>query len=160
MPNWNRLREQSMSSKIFESRKLSKAEIKFRNAFERLKKNKPELLPKGTSLSQNNVAKEAGVDPSALRRSRYPELVHEIQKWLEAHKEVKTERSQRQVMLGQRSNNRDLRKRIEALTAQRDNALSRVLEAEYLIIQLNLENKSLKSRLPPIDISRFNDSNF
>ena len=149
-----------MSSKIFESRKLSKAEIKFRNAFERLKKNKPELLPKGTSLSQNNVAKEAGVDPSALRRSRYPELVHEIQKWLEAHKEVKTERSQRQVMLGQRSNNRDLRKRIETLTAQRDNALSRVLEAEYLIIQLNLENKSLKSRLHPIDISHFNDSNF
>lgn len=146
-----------MSSKIIDSYKLSKAEIKFRDAFERLKINKPELLPKDTPLSQNNVAKEAGVNPSALRRSRYPELVQEIKTWVEDNKEFKTERSQRQVMLGQRSHNRDMRKRIEALTAQRDNALSRVLEAEYRIIQLSLENESLKIRLPSVNISHFNN---
>lgn len=142
-----------MPYKIIEERKLSKAETKFREAFGRLKINKPELLPKGTSLSQNNIAKEAGVDPSALRRSRYPELVQEIQTWLENNKDIQGQsRSPRQLILAQRSNNRDLRKRIESLTAQRDNALSRVLEAEYLILQLSLENKSLKNRLPPIDI--------
>ena len=39
----------------------------YRDAFERLKLNRPQLLPKGTPVTQNNVAKEAGSDPSALR---------------------------------------------------------------------------------------------
>ena len=47
-----------MSSTEVKPRKLSKAEIKFREAFERLKVGKPNILPKGTLLSQNNVAKE------------------------------------------------------------------------------------------------------
>lgn len=59
------------------------AEDIFREAFERLKRNKPVLLPKGTPLSQNNVAKEAGRDPSALKKSRYPLLVLEIQEFIE-----------------------------------------------------------------------------
>src|SRR5690554_2541860 len=75
-----------MSSKVTEPRKVSKAELKFREAFERLKAGKPDILPKGTPLSQNNVAKEAGVDPSALRRARFPELVADIQSWIETHK--------------------------------------------------------------------------
>ena len=73
-----------MSSKAIEPRKVSKAELKFREAFERLKVGKPDILPKGTPLSQNNVAKEAGVDPSALRRARFPELVADIQAWIES----------------------------------------------------------------------------
>lgn len=146
-----------MPSKIVERPKLSKAEIKFRAAFERLKINKPDLLPKGTSLTQNNVAKESGVDPSALRRARYPELVQEIQTWIEDNKDIQTQRSPRQVMLAQRSHNRDSRKRNEALTIQRDKALSKLLEAEYLILQLTLENENLKNRLPDIDITYLND---
>ena len=76
-----------MLSKAVKPKKISKAELKFRDAFERLKQDKPDILAKGTPLSQNNVAKEAGVDPSALRRTRFPELVSEIQDWIEAHKE-------------------------------------------------------------------------
>jgi len=36
-----------MSSKAIEPRKVSKAELKFREAFERLKVGKPDILPKG-----------------------------------------------------------------------------------------------------------------
>ncbi|WP_318351643.1 hypothetical protein [Klebsiella pneumoniae] len=50
----------------------------YRAAFERLKSNKPERLPKGTPVSQNNVAKEAGSDPSALKKARFPLLIAEI----------------------------------------------------------------------------------
>ena len=59
------------------------AEQRFRQAFERLKANKPKVLEVGTPVSQNNVAKEAGCDPSALRKSRFPALVREIQAYLE-----------------------------------------------------------------------------
>jgi len=46
---------------------VSKAETALREALERLKKNRPQTLRKGSTVSQNNVAKEAGCDPSALR---------------------------------------------------------------------------------------------
>ena len=65
------------------SNQMSKAELQFYEAFIRLKNNKPNILPKGTKVSQNNVAKEAGVDPSALRKSRYPNLISEIQEWMD-----------------------------------------------------------------------------
>ncbi|MBE0407902.1 hypothetical protein ACT3TI_13480 [Psychrobacter sp. AOP22-C1-22] len=140
-----------MSSKIIELKKLSKAELKFREAFERLKLNRPKVLPRGTLLSQNNVAKEAGVDPSALRRSRYPELVKEIQIYIEGNKETQVHSSSRQLVLAQRASNRSLRVRIESITDQRDNTLSMLLEAELKIIQLSSENESLKKRLPPVN---------
>lgn len=140
-----------MSSKIIELKKLSKAELKFREAFERLKLNRPKVLPKGTPLSQNNVAKEAGVDPSALRRSRYPDLVKEVQLYIEGNRETQVHSSSRQLILAQRSSNRSLRDRIETITDQRDHALSMLLEAELKIIQLSSENESLKKRLSPVN---------
>lgn len=141
-----------MSSKTVESRKISKAELKFRDAFERLKEGKPVILPKGTSLSQNNVAKEAGVDPSALRRARYPELVVEIQEWIGAHKEDLVRKSPRQMMLAQRSRNRDLKEKIVALEEQRDKALSKLLDAQSHILDLTLENQRLRSGLPESNV--------
>lgn len=128
-----------MSSKTLEPKKISKAELKFRDAFDRLKQGKPDILPKGTPLSQNNVAKEAGVDPSALRRARFPELVSEIQDWIEAHKDEQTQKSSRQMMLAQRSRNRDLKEKNKALEVQRDKALSQLLDAQACILELTLE---------------------
>ena len=58
------------------------AEVEFRNAFERLKIGATMVLPTGSPVTQNNVAKEAGRDPSALRKSRYPRLIGEIQGWV------------------------------------------------------------------------------
>ena len=136
-----------MSSKTIETRKISKAELKFRDAFERLKLGKPDILPKGTPLSQNNVAKEAGVDPSALRRIRFPELVADIQAWIEAHKDEIPPKSSRQMMLAQRSRNRTLQEKVIALEEQRDKAFSQLLEAQSRILELTLENQRFRSQL-------------
>jgi len=143
-----------MSSTEVKPRKLSKAEIKFREAFERLKVGKPNILPKGTLLSQNNVAKETGVDPSALRRTRFPELVAEIQAWIEENKEDLVQKTPRQMVLAQRSRNRDLNEQIKALKEQRDNALSTLIDAQRSIVELTLENEKLKARVPAINASR------
>lgn len=143
-----------MLSTEVKPRKLSKAEIKFREAFERLKVGKPNILPKGTVLSQNNVAKETGVDPSALRRTRFPELVAEIQAWIEENKEDLVQKTPRQMVLAQRSRNRDLNEQIKALKEQRDNALSTLIDAQRSIVELTLENEKLKVRVPAINASR------
>ncbi len=134
--------------KTVEVKKMGRAELKFREAFERLKIGKPIILPKGTTLSQNNVAKEAGVDPSALRRSRFPELVTEIQLWIEGHKADPSVKSARQMMLSQRSRNRDLRERINSLAGQRDDALSKLVDTQAIIVELTRENERLKAQLP------------
>ncbi len=141
------------NSKVKE-RVVSKAEIRFLEAFERLKSNNPEILPKGTPVTQNNVAKEASVNPSALRRSRYPELAQQIQNWIEDNKENSVQKSSRQMMLAQRSKNRELREQITSLQEQRDKALSMLVETQREIVSLTLENERLKARLPAIDVSR------
>lgn len=49
--------------------KPENAEANFREAVERLKVDAGKLLPMGTPVSQNNVAKEAGCDPTALKKA-------------------------------------------------------------------------------------------
>lgn len=141
-----------MSSKAIEPRKVSKAELKFMEAFERLKAGKPDILPRGAQLSQNNVAKEAGVDPSALRRTRFPELVADIQAWIEGHKDEAPQKSPRQMMIAQRSRNRDLREKVKALEEQRDKALGQLLDAQNRILELTLENQRLQAQLPASNV--------
>lgn len=141
-----------MPSKTVEPRKISKAELKFRDAFERLKAGKPDILPKGTPLSQNNVAKEAGVDPSALRRARFPELVADIQAGIEANKDETPQISPRQMMLAQRSRNRDLQEKLKALEEQRDKALAHLLDAQSRILELTLENQRLRAQQPESNV--------
>lgn len=109
------------------------AETSFREAFERLKRNAPIVLKKGTKISQNNVAKEAGCDPSALRKSRFPVLIAEVQRWVTEHG-VDAPPSARQKMLAHRSRNRSLRDQIETLKIQRDHALSLMVEADAHIL--------------------------
>ena len=147
-----------MSSKKIEQRKISKAELKFRDAFQRFKEGELEILPKGTPISQNNIAKEAGVDPSALRRARFPELVTEIQNWIEEHKEEAEQKSPRQMMLAQRSRNRDLREKNKSLVEQRDKALGQLLDANSRVLELTLENQRLKAQLPELNIRYFSSN--
>lgn len=45
------------------------------------------LIPKGTPVTQNNVGKEAGSDPSALTKSRFPSLIAEIKTYVEQYAE-------------------------------------------------------------------------
>lgn len=62
-----------------------KALREFSEAFERLKRNEPRRLVRGTPVSQNNVSREAGMDTAALRKQLYPDLVGSIQEWVRAH---------------------------------------------------------------------------
>ncbi|MEK6198826.1 MAG: hypothetical protein N2B60_01200 [Psychrobacter sp.] len=131
-----------------------RAEIRFLEAFERLKVGRPELLPKGTPVTQNNVAKEAGVNPSALRRTRYPDLVDKIQSWIDENKDNSSQQSTRQKSLAKTAKNRSLKQQLDDIKAQNDIALSKLMEAERMIIELTLENERLKSRLPAIEATK------
>lgn len=126
---------------------VGRAELMFCEAFDRLKKNKPDRLPKGSPVSQNNVAKEAGVDPSALRSARYPELSAKIKRWVQEHPHEDSQ-SARQATMAKRAATRPLRDRIEALTIQRDKAAARLLDAEAEIVRLLMRIASLEAQLP------------
>lgn len=119
----------------------------YRAAFERLKANEPERLPKDTPVSQNNVAKEAGSAPSALKKSRFPLLVAEIQKYVETHIEERPP-SVRQVSLLARKKNRSLRERMEVITQQRDHLASLLSEADATILELYDRIAELERQLP------------
>lgn len=129
------------------NRTAPRAEDEFREAFIRLTRNRPERMPKGTPVSQNNVAREAGCDPSALRKSRYPSLIAEIQQWLD-DKAPDVSPSNRQTTLAQRARNRSLREKLELMKLQRDHALSLLVEADTKIHELTIENSRLRALHP------------
>jgi hypothetical protein len=133
------------------------AESKFRASFERLKEGRPQILAVGTAVSQNNVAKEAGADPSALRKSRYPALIREIQAWVElaeADAEHAKERRTKQLHAKESTNDRILR-----LTQQRDIAQSELVSIQNRILDVLTENAMLKTviaelRPPPTKLHK------
>lgn len=118
------------------------AEQRFRQAFERLKGNEPKLLKTGTPVSQNSVAKEAGCDPSALRKTRFPSLVREIQAYVELHKD--DVQSKRQTTLKQRAIRQKQRDILADVIRQRDVALSQIASANRRIVELSEEVKMLR----------------
>ena len=122
------------------------AEQRFRDAFERLKLGVPQELPKATPVSQNNVAKEAGCDPSALRKVRFPLLVLEIQEWIETHKPERPA-SERQKILKQRRKNRDTKETIADLKKQRDIAAGLLADANLRIVELSNMLAEVQARL-------------
>lgn len=123
----------------------------YRDAFERLKLNRPQLLPKGTPVTQNNVAKEAGSDPSALKKSRFPSLIAEIKTYVEQHAEERPP-SLNQVNLLARQKSRALRDRIEEVARQRDQLASLLNEADAKIIELYDRIAELERQLPTSNI--------
>lgn len=126
------------------------AEDLFRLAFERLKVNQPERLPKGSAVSQNNVAREAGCDPSALRKSRYPSLIAEVQHWC-AGQGTESPPSRRQRSIARRKRNRSLKEKNNDMKAQRDHAMSKLVEADAKILELTMETMRLKKLLGATD---------
>lgn len=123
----------------------------YRDAFERLKLNRPQLLPKGTPVTQNNVAKEAGSDPSALKKSRFPSLIAEIKTYVEQHAEERPP-SLNQVNLLARQKSRALRDRIEQVVRQRDQLTSLLSEADAKIVELYDRIAELERQLPASNI--------
>ncbi len=128
------------------------AEANFRAAFERLKVGAPKVLPSGTPVSQNNVAKEAGCDPSALRKSRFPSLVAEIQNYLAAHAGERPE-SERQKLLKQRQRSRSARETITDLKKQRDAVAGLLVEANAQIAILTRRLADAEARIEALQPS-------
>lgn len=128
------------------------AEQRFRDAFERLKLGVPQVLPRGAPVSQNNVAKEAGCDSSALRKRRFPLLVLDIQEWVDAHRGEQPP-SVRQRMLKQRGKNRDLRQTISDLKKQRDAAVGKLADADLRIVELTERLADAQARLDQLQPS-------
>lgn len=124
----------------------SSAEQRFRDAFERLKLGVPQLLPKGTPVSQNNVAREARCDPSALRKARFPLLVLSIQEWVKSHKNDQ-QTSKRQRLLQKRGKNRDMREIIADLKRQRDMAAGMLADADLRIVELTEKLADMQAKL-------------
>lgn len=113
------------------------ADARFREAFRRLKEGAPQVLEKGALPSQNNVAKEAGKHPSALRKERYPELVAEIQAYCEQLLGPQSETS------GKSSEVDRLKAHLESLKAKQQLEASRVLS---LLMELHQLRKALLER--------------
>lgn len=110
------------------------AEERFREAFERLKAGEPKVLPFGTCVSQNNVAREAGCDQSALRKSRFPALIAEIQRYVDSCEQRPP--STRQEVLAQRTKNRKARETIRDLRTQHDKSVGLLADANGRIVEL------------------------
>ena len=56
------------------------------------------------------------------------------------------------MMLAQRSRNRDLKEKVEALEEQRDKALGQLLDSQARILDLTLENQRLRAQLPESNV--------
>jgi hypothetical protein len=131
-----------MLSEVDES--LVDAETRFRRAFERLKAGEPKVVKRGLPVSQNNVAREAGCDTTALRKTRYPKLIGEIQAYVELHPEDaqplgKTSKTRRA--------NKSARDRLEEMRRQRDQAQSVLVCANLRILELTEQVHDLQGRL-------------
>ena len=144
-----------MSSPTTDLPRPGRAETAFREAFDRLRKGKPSLLPKGTRVTQNNVAREAGLDPSALKKARFPSLIEEIQHWVDEYGDEKS-KAPSQSLYAHRNRNRTLREQIEALKSQRDNALALLVDADARILALTMENQKLQSAKPKSNVTSLN----
>lgn len=127
---------------------MSRAEQDLRNAFERLKSGAPEVLPKGTKVSQNNVAREARKDPSAFKKSRYPTLISEIQAYVKAF-QGEPSSSLRRATLVRRKKARSLEQRLKDTVLERDHAMSLLVGADSKILELHQRIADLEARLPP-----------
>ena len=122
------------------------AEQRFRDAFQRLMEGKPVIVSRDCEVSQNNVAREAGLDPSALKKSRFPQLIAELQEWIKNNSVTKSNHSSNSVRA--RARRRTDRELIKDLKLQRDQAASALLSADLTILQLQNEINELKSKIP------------
>lgn len=123
------------------------AEDRFRQAFERLKAGEPKLLKVGTPVTQNNVAREAGCDPSALKKARFPALIRQIQAYIELHQGDHPSTSKKTK---KRAANRTMQERLDDAIRQRDQAQSILASANIRIIELSEEVQSLQRQLDDI----------
>ncbi|MNF78089.1 hypothetical protein D3C84_602570 [compost metagenome] len=131
------------------------AEQSFMAAFERLKSGQPTILSKGSCVSQNNVAREAGCDPSALKKSRHPKLVAQIKKWIAENTITDNVASKSSTKEKHRRKARDLSSKILDLEATHDAAMALLVEADAKILELSMELERMRALLPASNVAQF-----
>lgn len=129
---------------------LQRTADKLRSAFERLCSGQPTRLPHGAAVTQNNVAREAGFVPSALRGNRYPALVADIRNWnLPSVSGVETNGTATAVVVA--PNESAL---VDQLARELDVLRSLLVEADIQIIELTGEMNRLKALAAAADRTR------
>lgn len=113
------------------------AEERFRDAFRRLRNGCPRMLEQGSKVSQNNVAREAGCDPSALKKNRFPTLVAEIQAFALKHQDAKEPSDPRFQPNAQTCPRcASLKDQLRQVTLQRDAAMSALVLSDAHVLEL------------------------
>lgn len=115
-----------------EKRVVGRSEREFELAFVRLKSGKPKNIAKGSAVTQNNVAREAGKDPSALKKTRFPELIEEIQKYTASSVAVMPSTSA--LLDAARRRNRELVAENEELRGRFSELMSKVLSLQVELL--------------------------
>lgn len=111
----------------------------FEEAFDRLRHGNPINIPAGSRVTQNNVAREAGRDPSALRSDRYPELLQKIKSYIASEREkLKTKEK------SATNRNRPIEERLADCMRQRDRLQSICHSQQTLIDELLDEIEQLE----------------
>ncbi len=117
------------------------AEVEYRKAFNRIIEGKAVRVDKTASPTLANIAREAGKDPSALKKSRYPGFISEVESFNQVSGSVKdeTDRSLTAQLKSARQENKRLREEYELLSIERDQSHSRVLNLQQAIVELSFE---------------------
>lgn len=118
------------------NRIISETEKKFRDAFKR-------LIDRGENVSQNKIAIEAGMHPTALKKDRLPEFVLELQDYIKSQN-INNELSSKKA---DRIKRRTSDERYQICKKQRDK-LASICEAQSnLIDDLQTQIAELKAGL-------------
>ncbi|EOG3619010.1 hypothetical protein G7017_11040 [Pseudomonas fulva] len=113
------------------------AEEEYRKAFKRIIEGKPIRISKHAKLTLANIAREAGNDPSALKKSRYPTFIAEVEEYNSSPSPTvkRSDRSLTAQLTAARAENNALRERCTELAAERDIAHSKVLNLQLALIE-------------------------
>ncbi|MES3708620.1 hypothetical protein QC590_10290 [Pseudomonas putida] len=122
------------------------AEAEYRKAFARIVEGKATRIDKKSPPTLANIAREAGKDPSALKKSRYPEFVAEVNFHNESVGSIlkQRDRSLSVQLASARSENKSLRERYANLIAERDAAQSKVLNLQQVLVEKSLQLQGLE----------------
>jgi len=115
------------------------AEIEYRKAFRRIVEGKAMRVDKMAPPNLANIAREAGKDPSALKKSRYPIFISEVESFNNNVSSAgeRIDRSLSAQLKAARSENRKLRESYEQLTIERDESHSRVLNLQLALVEMS-----------------------
>lgn len=125
----------------------TKAGTEYLAAFRRLADDAPMVMPKGTPVTQNNVAREAGRSPSAFKKAEYPDEVAIVKAYIAALPKRKSP-STTYKLNASRAETKKSKSANEQIIQQRDIALSLLVQSQETILKLRKEIMKLKELVP------------